>query len=145
MIALLWLGAAVLLALGELIVADLSLLMLSGGALAAAGSSQLGAPLWLDVVVFTVVAVALVLTVRPMLRRRMAVGDRTSELESRPELLPGKSALVVEAVSSSAGLIKVGGEFWSARALVPGETFAPESSVTIVQISGNTAIVDKQL
>lgn len=145
MIPLLWLGASLLLALGEIIVADLSLLMLAGGALAAAGSSQLGAPLWVDVAVFAVVSVALVLTVRPMLRRRMAVGDKSSELESRPELLPGKDAVVIEDVSASAGLIKVGGELWSARALVPGENFAAQQRVTIVEISGNTAIVDKAI
>ena len=47
MISLLWLGASLLLVLGELAVGDLALLMLGGGALAASGASQLGAPLWL--------------------------------------------------------------------------------------------------
>ncbi|WP_374043692.1 NfeD family protein, partial [uncultured Corynebacterium sp.] len=72
MIPLLWLGASLLLVLGELAVGDLALLMLGGGALAASGASQLGAPLWLSVVIFAVVSAALVLTVRPVLRKKMA-------------------------------------------------------------------------
>ena len=96
MISLLWLGASLLLVLGELAVGDLALLMLGGGALAASGASQLGAPLWLSVVIFAVVSAALVLTVRPVLRKKMAKPDKSAELESRPELLAGRHAEVIE-------------------------------------------------
>ncbi|WP_065421316.1 NfeD family protein [Corynebacterium vitaeruminis] len=145
MIPLLWLGASLLLVLGELAVGDLALLMLGGGALAASGASQLGAPLWLSVVIFAVVSAALVLTVRPMLRKKMAKPDKSAELESRPELLAGRHAEVIEPVSSSAGLIKVNGELWSARSLLSAQTFDTKERVTIVEISGNTAVVDKLL
>nr|WP_255463487.1 NfeD family protein [Corynebacterium sp. LK24] len=119
--------------------------MLGGGALAASGASQLGAPLWLSVVIFAVVSAALVLTVRPVLRKKMAKPDKSAELESRPELLAGRPAEVIEPVSSSAGLIKVNGELWSARSLLTAQTFDAKERVTIVEISGNTAIVDKLL
>lgn len=118
--------------------------MLGGGALAAAGASGLGAPLWVAVVVFAVVSGALVLTLRPMLRKKMATADKSAELESRPSLLAGRQAEVIEPVSATKGLIKVDGQMWSARTAVHSEQpFEPGESVTIVEIKGNTAMVDK--
>lgn len=143
MIALLWLGASLLLVLGELAVGDLSLLMLAGGALAAAGASGLGAPLWLAVGVFAIVSGVLVLTLRPILRNKLATADRSAELESRPSLLTGREAEVIESVSTSKGLIRVDGQLWSARSALATDSFAPGESVTIVEIKGNTAVVDR--
>lgn len=145
MIPLLWLGASLLLVLGELVVGDMSLLMLGGGALAAAGASQLGAPLWLAVIVFTIVSAILVLTIRPVLRKKLAAPDKSADLEAHPELLAGRQAEVIESVSASEGLIKINGELWSARSLLPSQYFEPKARVTIVEISGNTAVVDKPL
>lgn len=70
--ALIWLVFAVGLAGGEALTGDMSLLMLAGGALAAAASSWLlGWPVWADGVVFLVVSVLLIAVVRPALRRRL--------------------------------------------------------------------------
>lgn len=71
-VALIWLIAALGLAAAEVLTGDLFLLMLSGGALAAAGSAAvLDAPIWVDGVVFLVVSVLLLVGVRPALRRRL--------------------------------------------------------------------------
>ena len=68
--AVIWLIVAFGLAGAEALTGDMSLLMLGGGALAAAGSSWLlGLPVWTDGVVFLVVSVLLLLLVRPALRR----------------------------------------------------------------------------
>src|SRR5246127_2206231 len=59
-VAVIWLIFALVLAGGEALTGDMSLLMLSGGALAAAGSSWLlDSPLWADAAVFLVVSVLL--------------------------------------------------------------------------------------
>ena len=59
-VALIWLVVAVGLAAAEALTGDMFLLMLSGGALAAAGSNwMLGWPLWADGAVFLVVSVLL--------------------------------------------------------------------------------------
>lgn len=145
MATLVWLAASLILFLGEFFLADFALLMLAGGALAAAGASAAGAPLWLEVVTFAVVSVALVALVRPTLRRRIAAKDKTAALESRPTELAGRQASVTEAVTSTTGIVKIGGDFWSARTLSPDMEFGEGEQVTIVQIKGNTAIVDAPL
>ena len=69
--AVIWLIVALGLAGAEALTGDMSLLMLSGGALAAAGSSWLDVPIWADGAVFLVVSVLLLVLVRPALRRRL--------------------------------------------------------------------------
>lgn len=73
--ALIWLVAALALAGAEALTGDLFLLMLSGGALSAAGASAVfGGPVWVDGVVFAAVSMLLLVAVRPALRRRFAAG-----------------------------------------------------------------------
>ena len=73
--ALIWLVFALGLAGAEALTGDMFLLMLSGGALAAAGSSWLlDLPVWADGAVFLVVSVLLLLVVRPALRRKFTEG-----------------------------------------------------------------------
>ena len=70
--AVIWLIVAVALAGAEALTGDMSLLMLGGGALAAAGSSWLlDLPIWTDGAVFLVVSVLLLVLVRTALRRRL--------------------------------------------------------------------------
>src|SRR3984893_14696899 len=70
--ALIWLIVAFGLAGAEALTGDMFMLMLSGGALAAAGSSWLlNLPIWADGAVFLVVSVLLLVLVRPVLRRRL--------------------------------------------------------------------------
>ncbi|MCV7193697.1 NfeD family protein [Mycolicibacterium brumae] len=138
-IAVIWLVAALALAGAEVLTGDLFLLMLAGGALAAAGTSAvLDWPIWADGLVFAVVSVLLLATVRPSLRRRM---------ESEPwpqtgiEALEGASALVLEQVSRSGGRVKLDGEIWSARPLNEYEIYEPGRHVTVISIDGATAVV----
>ena len=67
-VALIWLIAALALAGAEALTGDLFLLMLGGGALAAAGSSLVFDDLWVHGAVFLVVSVLLLVLVRPALR-----------------------------------------------------------------------------
>ena len=73
-VALIWLIAALALAGAEALTGDLFLLMLGGGALAAAGSSLVFDDLWVDGAVFLVVSVLLLVLVRPALRRHFTSG-----------------------------------------------------------------------
>ena len=65
--ALIWVIVAFGLAGAEALTGDMFMLMLSGGALAAAGSSWLlDLPIWADGAVFLVVSVLLLVLVRPV-------------------------------------------------------------------------------
>lgn len=137
--ALIWLVAALALAGAEALTGDLFLLMLSGGALAAGGTSALfGWPIWADGAVFMVVSIALLVLVRPALRRRFAAG--TGMLEPA-KALEGKSALVLDTVARHGGQVKLDGEVWTARPLDDNDVYEPGDHVTVMRIDGATAVV----
>ncbi|MDL9935857.1 NfeD family protein [Gordonia sp. ABSL1-1] len=138
MSALVWLGVAILFVIAEMMAGELVLLMLGGGALAAAGVALLDPPLWVEVVVFAVISVLLLVGVRPVAKRHLMSRPRVL---TNTEALTGRQALVTEPVDEHDGRVKIGGEVWSARALNPGETLAPGEHVTVVEIDGATAVV----
>ena len=140
-VALIWLIAALALAGAEALTGDLFLLMLSGGALAAAGTSWLlNWPIWADGLVFALVSVLLLVAVRPALRRRMASG---TGLPEPVKALEGRSALVLDRVAAHTGQVKLDGEVWTARPLNENDVFEPGDQVTVVHIDGATAKVAK--
>lgn len=140
-VALIWLIAALALAGAEALTGDLFLLMLSGGALAAAGASWLlNWPIWADGLVFALVSVLLLVAVRPALRRRMASG---TGLPEPVKALEGRSALVLDRVAAHTGQVKLDGEVWTARPLNENDVFEPGDQVTVVHIDGATAKVAK--
>ena len=140
-IPLIWLIVALALAGAEALTGDMFLLMLGGGALAAAGSSWLvDWPVWADGVVFLVVSVLLMVLVRPALRRRFASG---AGLPEPVKALEGKSALVLDRVARHEGQVKLDGEIWTARPLNDNDVYEPGDHVTVVHIDGATAVVWK--
>ena len=137
--ALIWLVFAVGLAAAEALTGDMFLLMLSGGALAAAGSNWLlGLPLWVDGLVFLVVSVLLLGGVRPILRRRLARG---TGLPEPVKALEGKHALVLDRVDQNRGQVKLDGEVWTARSYTDDDVYQPGEQVTVMHIDGATAVV----
>lgn len=139
--ALIWLIFALGLAGAEALTGDMFLIMLSGGALAAAGSSWLlGLPVWADGVVFLVVSVLLLVLVRPALRRRLVSGK---SLPEPAKALEGKHALVLDRVSNHQGQVKLDGEVWTARPYNEDEVYEPGDRVTVMHIDGATAVVWK--
>lgn len=139
---LLWLVAAVALAGAEALTGDLFLLMLSGGALAAVGSSLLIDNFVIDGVVFAVVSILLLVLVRPALRRRFAAG---TGLPEPMKALEGRNALVLDRVTRHEGQVKLDGEVWTARPLSDTDVYEPGDHVTVMRIDGATAVVFKSV
>jgi len=141
--ALIWLIAALGLAGAEALTGDLFLLMLSGGALAAAGSAALfDWPIWTDGVVFLVVSLLLLVLVRPALSKRFAAGEGLAE---PMKALEGKSALVLDRVARHEGQVKLDGEVWTARPLNDDDVYEQGDHVTVMRIDGATAVVFKTI
>ena len=137
--ALIWLVFALGLAGAEALTGDLFLIMLSGGALAAAGSSWLlDWPVWADGAVFLVVSVLLLALVRPALKRRILAGKGMLD---PVKALEGKSALVLDRVARHGGQVKLDGEVWTARPLNDDDVYEPGDHVTVMHIDGATAVV----
>jgi membrane protein implicated in regulation of membrane protease activity len=141
--AVIWLIFALVLAGAEALTGDMSLLMLSGGALAAAGSTWLlGLPIWAEAAVFVVVSVLMLVLVRPALRRRLTPAKG---LPTGIKALEGKSALVLDRVAQDEGQVKLDGQVWTARPLNEGDVYEPGERVTVMQINGATAVVFKDM
>jgi len=140
---LLWLVFALALAGAEALTGDMFLLMLSGGALAAAGTSVLLPwPVWADGAVFLVVSVMLLVLVRPAIRRRLVTGKGLPE---PAKALEGKHALVLDRVAHHEGQVKLEGEVWTARPLNDDDVYEPGDHVTVMHIDGATAVVWKNV
>lgn len=138
-VALIWLVVALGLAAAEALTGDMFLLMLSGGALAAAGANWLlDWPLWADGAVFLVVSVLLLVLVRPTLRRRLSAG---TGLPEPAKALEGKHAVVLDRVDHQRGQVKLDGEVWTARPLNEDDVYQPGDQVTVMRIDGATAVV----
>nr|WP_232541389.1 NfeD family protein [Nocardia bovistercoris] len=130
-----------MLAAAEVLTGDLTLLMLGIAALGTAGVSAVAdTSIAADAVVFAVISAVLLLGVRPLLRRRFGSPPPTL---TNIDALPGKSALVLEEVAAHAGLVKLGGEVWTARPIDPTEVYEPGATVYVMKIDGATAVVWK--
>jgi membrane protein implicated in regulation of membrane protease activity len=139
--AVIWLLAGIALLVSEVFTGTFVLLMLGGGALAAAASSAfLGTPPLGDAGVFAGVSLLLLGLARPALRRQAQV-----PLEPAHDSPIGSSAVVVQRVDEHSGQIKIDGELWSARPLERGRVYEPGEHVTVMRLSGVTAVVDTEL
>lgn len=139
--ALIWFIAAGILAGLELLVGEMTLLMLAAGALATAGISLLGVPLWAEVAVFAVSSAGFWFFLRPYLRKRL---DTAMLYDESPRALVGSRAEVVEAITPTTGQVRFDGSIWSARALDPAESIPAGQLVTVSAIDGPVAVVWKE-
>ena len=139
---LFWIGGALLLIVIETVTADLTFLMIAGGALGGGLTSFLGGPLWAQVVVFACVSTLLLFAVRPWAKRRLAA--TTPQMKTNVDALIGRSATTITAVDDGGGRVRLGGEEWSARLapVVQGTTrLEAGASVTVTEIDGAVAVV----
>jgi membrane protein implicated in regulation of membrane protease activity len=137
--ALIWLVAGIVVMAAEVISGDLVLLMLGAGALVAAGSAALTGNPIIDVIVFAVATTGLLWVARPALKRRFL---HTPDVKTGIEALIGKHGVVLSTVNGGdGGRIKLGGEVWSARSFTEDLEMEPGTKVTVIEITGATAVV----
>lgn len=133
-----WLGAALLLAVAEMLSLDLFLIMLAGGALVGMALALVGAPFWAQVLGFAAASALLMFALRPWLLRHLR--DRVPLVETNAAGLVGRVGVVLAEVTERAGRIKLSGEVWSART-EHDEVVPRGDEVRVVRIAGATAIV----
>jgi membrane protein implicated in regulation of membrane protease activity len=133
-----WLGLAIALGVAELFSLDLILLMLAAGAVVGVLTSIIGLPVAVQVLAAVAGSAAMLALVRPSVVKRLHGGPT---LVQGHEALVGRTAVVVEEISAQGGLIRVGGEDWTARPYDEDEVIGVGSKVDIFQIKGATALV----
>jgi membrane protein implicated in regulation of membrane protease activity len=131
-----WLVAAIALVGAEMVSLDLFLAMLGIGALAGMLVALFGGPFLLQVLAAAVVALLMILFVRPLAVRHL----RPPATATGVDALVGKEALVLDHVDQLRGRVKIGGEVWSARSEGAG-AYQPGAWVTVQRIDGATAVV----
>lgn len=143
-----WIVAALVLGLIELLTVDFFFLTLALASLVSGVFALLGVPLWGQIVIFGVVSVIFLLTLRPWAKKHLS--KTTPNIDTNVRGLVGKSAIVTQALVGPAGRIRLEGEEWSARIQSPPEelpsareasAFPVGSQVRVVAIEGATAIV----
>ncbi|MGW6173095.1 NfeD family protein [Arthrobacter sp. NPDC055138] len=136
-----WLVVFLILAIVEMVTLDLFFIMMSSGALVALFAALLGLPFWLQVVIFCVVALLMVLFVRPVALRHLHRGPR--DLATNVDRLIGESAIALESVTDHSGVVKIGGDTWTARS-ADGSAIPAGQRVSVARIEGATAVVTPQ-
>jgi len=126
------------LAVVEAATVDFIFLMLAGGALAGAVVAAVGAGFPVQAVVAAVASVALLVGVRPWVKRRFNVRTERPTVGIAGNV--GRAATVLETVTQAGGRISLSGETWSARSQ-GGDALLPGDKVEVVAIDGATAVV----
>ena len=136
-----WLVAGVLLAIAELFTLDFVLIMLAVGAFAA-GVVGLVLPVPVQVVAFAAVSVLGLVAVRPAIKRHLHRGADPAVMGM--DAIEGAEATVVEEIAEGRGMVKIGGELWSARAYDAIQVIEAGAQVRVVEVKGATALVSKE-
>jgi len=140
-VSVIWLVAGVLLALAELFTLDFVLIMLAGGAFAAAATG-LFLPLPFQLAVFAGVSALGVLAVRPAIKRRLHRNAEPAVMGL--EAVEGTEATVIEQVAEGRGMVKIDGTHWQARPYDATQVIDAGSLVRVVEVKGATALVWKE-
>ena len=133
----LWILAALVSGIIEVMIVSFVFLMLAIGALAAGIAAACGANLMVQLIVFIIVSVALLVVLRPFLKGRI---ERSNNyVPSNTDRLLGKTGYVTEVVGERHGRIQFSGGEWSAR--TEGPELPVGAEVRVDRIDGATAVV----
>jgi membrane protein implicated in regulation of membrane protease activity len=135
-----WLIAAAIFGVGEILTLSFFLAPFAGGALIAAIIAAAGAGTAVSWVVFLVVSVALLAALRPIARSHRR---QPAQLRTGTAALVGRSGMVIERIANDEGVgaVRIEGEVWTARAFDEDEIIEAGKRVHVIEIKGATALV----
>lgn len=134
-----WAIVAVALAVGEILTPGLFVLgPIALAAVAALLVAAVGAGAVVQLIVFIAGALASLALLRPLARAHLRM---PAALRTGSAALVGTKATVLKRVDDNGGLVKIGGEDWTARPYMDGEVFEPGAKVEVAEIKGATALV----
>ncbi|MCR5691804.1 MAG: NfeD family protein [Eubacterium sp.] len=138
--AILWLILFIVMLLIEIFTMGLTTIWFCFGGLVAAVTAGLGGPIWLQILLFTLVSVASMLLVRPFALRYM---DKNRTKTNIDEAI-GQKVRVIETIDNEkeTGKVFYRGIEWMARSQ-DGSLIEAETMVSIQEVSGVKLIVKK--
>ena len=133
-----WIGVFVIMVIAEAATCvSLTSIWFAFGALAAIIPAAFGAPVWIQIICFAAVGFITIATLRPYMKKYISPKVVKSGLEE----IVGKTAVAVEEISKTSGVVTVDGQLWTAR--TSGEPIDAEEECTIVKMDGIKLIVSK--
>ena len=134
-----WIAVLVMAVVGEAMTTDLVAIWFFPAALISLVLELCSVPWWVQLLVFILIGLVLVLSMRRICRRFLGAKEPKTNAES----LIGRTCMVTEEISNinEVGEVKVGGLCWSARAEDPARVIAVGEQVTILKIEGVKLIV----
>lgn len=131
--AFVWLGLVILFLIAEGATVSLVSLWFAAGAVVAMFAALLGAGVWLQTGLFLVVSGALLLMLRPIVRRYLVPKITPTNVDS----LVGATGLVTEAIDNvtASGQVKLGAMEWTARSTT-GENIPQGTLIRVDRIEG---------
>ncbi len=137
---IIWLIIVAVMLVIEVFTMGLTTIWFSIGAVAAAITSAVDGPLWLQITLFCVVSIVVMLLVRPF---AMKVVNQEKAKTNVDEII-GKKGIVQETIDNQKGQGKVliSGMEWTARS-AEEEIIPADTSVEVTEISGVKVIVKK--
>ena len=134
-----WIAVLVLAVFSEAMTTDLVAIWFFPAALIALVLELCSVPWWIQVILFILIGLVLVLSLRRICRRFLGA----KEPKTNADALIGRTCIVTEEIRniSEQGEVKVGGLCWSARAEEPDRVIAVGEQVTILKIEGVKLIV----
>ncbi len=137
---IIWLIIVAVMLIIEIFTMGLTTIWFSLGAVVAAIASGLEAPIWLQIVLFSVVSVIVMILVRPFAVKVI----NKERIKTNIEEIVGEKAVVIEEIDNEKekGMVRFRGVEWMARS-VDGSILAVDEIVTIDTVSGVKLIVRK--
>lgn len=145
--ALIWLVLMIVFLLVEAATVVTLSLWFAGGALVALIATLLGAPIWLQILLFLLVSAALLACLRPVVRKHFTPKLAKTNIDS----IIGSQGYVTEAIDniSATGSVKLGAMEWTARSttgkLIPKGTLVTVDKIEGVKVFVTTAEIPAQV
>ena len=126
----------------EIVTMGLTTIWFAGGSLMAAVVSAIGAPLWLQLILFFGVSLLLLYLTRPIAVKYF----NKDRVKTNAESLVGQQAIVISEIDNLQGIgqVTVNGQEWSARNVRGDERLSVGSVVFIRAISGVKLMVEEK-
>ena len=135
-----WLIALIVLIVIELATMGLTTIWFALGALVAAITAALHAPVVLQVVLFLVISIVSFIFTRPLAVKYF----NRDRVRTNVESLIGRQGVVISEINNVEGIgqIQVGGQGWSARTRMDGMTVPVGTVVVVYAVNGVKLIVE---
>lgn len=139
---IIWLIVLIALVGIEIATMGLTTIWFAGGAFVATIASALGAPLYLQIILFFVVSILLLFFTRPVAVKYF----NKERVKTNAEGLVGKQAIVISEVDNLQGIgqVTIGGIEWSAKSSQDEVAIPVGSVVDVLAIQGVKLIVEER-